>query len=67
MKETNPLTSIITWLTGKHKMYELYATHSDQFHSLKKPEKTLLPYKLFDIKSIIKRNSLGIPLYLRAK
>lgn len=35
MKETHPLTTIITWLTGKHEVYEPYATLSDPFHSLK--------------------------------
>lgn len=68
MKETHPLTTIITWLTGKHKVYELYATLSDPFH-LKTTEETHLPGKLFHITSIIKINliSLEISLSLRAK
>lgn len=70
VKENHPLIPIIMWLSGKHIKYMNYMQHF-QIHSihLKTTEETLLPCKLFDIKSVIKINliSLGIPFYLRAK
>lgn len=69
-KETYSVITIKIWLTGKYIKYMNYMQHF-QIHSthLKKPEETLLPCKLFYIKSVIKINliSLGIPFYLRAK
>lgn len=69
-KETYPLITIIIWLTGKNTKYTKYMQHF-QIHSihLKTTEETLLPCKLFDIKSVIKIDliSLGIPFYLRVK
>lgn len=69
MKERNPLMSIITRLTGKTPSVWTICNTFRSIPFTKKTEETLLPCKLFDMKSIIKINSisLGIPLSLRAK